>query len=538
MMDVLEARGQLANTLVIYTADNGMPFVFSKAFPYGHGTHVPLAIRWPAGGVVAGRLVTDFVNLIDVTKTVVDATGVCVTVQPPTPCVLPFVYNGVTYTACTTAGDNLAAWCSTAVGVNREYENDDNWNYCDPLSCRLGVFTADLPPRQCVFPFNYSGSTYDACTVAGRHWPWCATRVNATGDMTAWSYCGAQFDGSSIMDSLISTQSGLINSSRTFLVNGLEQHDAFQPVSSRTVVTADAVYVQWQNQAQLIKPIPFPLSVYPTPDPSEVSVLDEWICTNDSFSWLWNFYPNPVADAVTSRFLSELPPEELFDLTTDPGAFTNLLPLSQGSSYQSQLDYMRGLLRTEQLRVQDYRLVHLQDQYTYTPLKPPYLWTSAQGVDVNTTTRNCSQAWVVQAVEWGCPCPPELGYDHTFHSQCLINGQVDTCDPFRGDTDSPCHGCENWCPGGQYITSICTPTDFRTCADCCQPGFWTNQNAVGQCTPTTTCIPCSTTCPAGQYIGVPCNSSQDITCKGCDRACLTCIGGTSTIAQPAQLGTT
>jgi len=46
MLKALEDAGELANTLVIVTGDNGMPFPRAKANCYEYGIHVPLAIRW------------------------------------------------------------------------------------------------------------------------------------------------------------------------------------------------------------------------------------------------------------------------------------------------------------------------------------------------------------------------------------------------------------------------------------------------------------------------------------------------------------
>ncbi|MCG3196853.1 MAG: hypothetical protein GHCLOJNM_01333 [bacterium] len=48
MLKRLEAMGELDNTLVVVTSDNGMPFPRAKANLYDAGTHVPLAMRWPA----------------------------------------------------------------------------------------------------------------------------------------------------------------------------------------------------------------------------------------------------------------------------------------------------------------------------------------------------------------------------------------------------------------------------------------------------------------------------------------------------------
>ena len=65
MLDRLEQAGELNNTLVAVTSDNGMPFPRAKATMYEYGIHMPLAIACPAmfrGGRTAGDLVsfTDF----------------------------------------------------------------------------------------------------------------------------------------------------------------------------------------------------------------------------------------------------------------------------------------------------------------------------------------------------------------------------------------------------------------------------------------------------------------------------------------------
>jgi N-sulfoglucosamine sulfohydrolase len=73
MLAALQERGQLENTLVIVTSDNGMSFPRAKANLYEYGIHMPLAISWPAGQVAGGRVVDDLVNLIDVTATIYDA---------------------------------------------------------------------------------------------------------------------------------------------------------------------------------------------------------------------------------------------------------------------------------------------------------------------------------------------------------------------------------------------------------------------------------------------------------------------------------
>jgi len=78
ILDVLAAQGELANTLVVMTGDNGLPFPRCKSNLYDSGTHVPLALRWPTQ-VKGGRVVEDFVSLHDLAPTFLEAAGL----KPP-----------------------------------------------------------------------------------------------------------------------------------------------------------------------------------------------------------------------------------------------------------------------------------------------------------------------------------------------------------------------------------------------------------------------------------------------------------------------
>jgi len=72
MLDVLEQAGELENTLVVVTSDNGMAFPRAKANLYEYGTHVPLAIQWPAK-VKSGRVVKDLISFTDYAPTFLEA---------------------------------------------------------------------------------------------------------------------------------------------------------------------------------------------------------------------------------------------------------------------------------------------------------------------------------------------------------------------------------------------------------------------------------------------------------------------------------
>jgi len=76
MLAELEKRGQLDNTLVLVTADNGMPFPRAKGNEYEVSNHMPLAAMWKRGIRAPGRTVTDFVSFIDFAPTFIEVAGV------------------------------------------------------------------------------------------------------------------------------------------------------------------------------------------------------------------------------------------------------------------------------------------------------------------------------------------------------------------------------------------------------------------------------------------------------------------------------
>ncbi|GAB4134975.1 MAG: sulfatase [Planctomycetaceae bacterium] len=75
MIQLLEKRGELDNTIIIVTGDNGMPFPRAKANCYEYGIHVPLAIRWPKR-VPGGRTVRDLIGFVDLAPTMLHAAGI------------------------------------------------------------------------------------------------------------------------------------------------------------------------------------------------------------------------------------------------------------------------------------------------------------------------------------------------------------------------------------------------------------------------------------------------------------------------------
>ncbi len=74
LLEILEENGELDNTLVVISGDNGMPFPRCKSNLYDMGTNVPLAVRW-AARVKGGRVVEDFISLSDLAPTFLEAAG-------------------------------------------------------------------------------------------------------------------------------------------------------------------------------------------------------------------------------------------------------------------------------------------------------------------------------------------------------------------------------------------------------------------------------------------------------------------------------
>ena len=74
MLKLLEEAGELQNTLIVVTSDNGMPFPRAKANLYEYGIHMPLAIWWP-GEISGGKVVDDLVSFVDFAPTFLEAAG-------------------------------------------------------------------------------------------------------------------------------------------------------------------------------------------------------------------------------------------------------------------------------------------------------------------------------------------------------------------------------------------------------------------------------------------------------------------------------
>ncbi|XP_053119943.1 uncharacterized protein LOC128330723 [Hemicordylus capensis] len=97
-------------------------------------------------------------------------------------CVFPFIYNGATYSTCTSEGMNDGSfWCATS----SNFDMDMEWMYCNVTGPDPNV-----EGPSCVFPFIYKGKSYSTCTLEGMidEIFWCATTSNYDMDKN-WMYC-------------------------------------------------------------------------------------------------------------------------------------------------------------------------------------------------------------------------------------------------------------------------------------------------------------------------------------------------------------
>ena len=76
MIAELEKRGLLDNTLVIVTADHGMPVPRSKGNANVQANHVPFAVMWKNGISQPGRVIDDFISFVDLAPTLLEVAGV------------------------------------------------------------------------------------------------------------------------------------------------------------------------------------------------------------------------------------------------------------------------------------------------------------------------------------------------------------------------------------------------------------------------------------------------------------------------------
>ncbi|MBI1387776.1 MAG: sulfatase-like hydrolase/transferase [bacterium] len=146
MMETLEKRGELDDTLIVVTSDNGMPFPGAKATLYEYGVHMPLAIRW-ANGARAGAEIGDLVSFIDFAPVFLEAAGVDI----------PGSITGRSFLSTLQGGSQSPRECVFAGRERHSHSRFDNLGYparCVRAATRLYIrnlkpdrWLAGDPPR-------------------------------------------------------------------------------------------------------------------------------------------------------------------------------------------------------------------------------------------------------------------------------------------------------------------------------------------------------------------------------------------------------
>lgn len=152
-ISLLEQRGELDNTIVVVTSDNGMPFPRAKANVYEYGIHVPLAVRW-GEQIKGGRRSDDLVNLIDLFATFLDLAGAPYPSYKVASRSLISVFSGT--------GNGVADSSRTAVFASRERHSSSRWN-------NLGYPQRCIRTRDYLYIRNYKPERWPAGTPPRFH---------------------------------------------------------------------------------------------------------------------------------------------------------------------------------------------------------------------------------------------------------------------------------------------------------------------------------------------------------------------------------
>ena len=76
IVQTLEEKNQLDNTLIVVTSDHGMPFPRVKGDQYENANHVPMAMLWKDRMKTQNRTVDDYISFIDLAPTFLEAARV------------------------------------------------------------------------------------------------------------------------------------------------------------------------------------------------------------------------------------------------------------------------------------------------------------------------------------------------------------------------------------------------------------------------------------------------------------------------------
>lgn len=92
VIKILREAGELNNTLIIVTSDNGMPFPRAKASNYDSGTKMPFAVMW-GDKIKPGQTDDQLISLTDIAPTFLEAAGLAIPQDMQGKSLLPVLLN-------------------------------------------------------------------------------------------------------------------------------------------------------------------------------------------------------------------------------------------------------------------------------------------------------------------------------------------------------------------------------------------------------------------------------------------------------------
>jgi N-sulfoglucosamine sulfohydrolase len=93
IIEKLRQNGELDNTIIVITGDNGMPFPRAKATVYDGGSNVPLIIAWKNHIKPRSQIVNTFVSLLDLAPTFLAAAALPIPAEMTGKSLMPFLEN-------------------------------------------------------------------------------------------------------------------------------------------------------------------------------------------------------------------------------------------------------------------------------------------------------------------------------------------------------------------------------------------------------------------------------------------------------------
>jgi N-sulfoglucosamine sulfohydrolase len=93
IIEKLKQSGELENTIIVITGDNGMPFPRAKATVYDGGSNIPLIISWKNHIKPQPQIVETFVSLLDLAPTFLEAVKLPISAEMKGKSLMPYLKN-------------------------------------------------------------------------------------------------------------------------------------------------------------------------------------------------------------------------------------------------------------------------------------------------------------------------------------------------------------------------------------------------------------------------------------------------------------